>query len=848
MLLLLTVSASWIGAKAQYWEAKSGTQARVDGIYYVLDGLTGTATVTNKTYDGSDNGSNSYSNVNNNAIVIPESFTIDENGEATTYTVIAIDDKAFYGSTEILSVKIPASVTEIGSQAFDRCTKLKEVTVAEQSKYFYASEGVLYNKLQTELYFCPKTKTGTYALPEYVEKIHDFAFYGCKELTAITLPDELTEIGSCAFMGCTGLQSINIPSELKIIGSNAFRNASALSSNIVISGTLSEIASNAFQDCKKLSNITILNGVTTIADNAFSGCTSLKSIELPTSISTLGISAFENTGLTSINIPNSITEIPASAFARCKLTSITLSEGLKAIRNTAFYDNGTTINEVRIPESVTTIDNFAFYGTNVINFYINNTPNRIAIGESSPFQATKISTTIHVFSMMKSIFQNATNWSKYKDFFNDDINITHITSITLDNTKMTVLTGTINKLNATIMPEDARIKDVVFTSSNEDMILITNPATGFFKASENEGSAIITCTAADGSGVYAKCEVTIKNAFVQASSVSISKNEASIDVNDKLQLTAEVLPKNATYREIIWVSSNEEVAKVNNGLITAVGPGVATITAISQDGAARAKCKVTVTYGTYALKDPSVKDQTVEGVTNYTEDEDYFVKEITYTRDFTKTTWQALYVPFAINVEDFENDFEFARLNNVHQYEDAKGKVTSVCEFFKVRSGELKANTPYCIRAKSTGIKTIVVENTTLHKAEINPIDCASTKTKYTFYGTYTGVTGETMVSKKYYAFSNGDLGYTTSTKNSLSAYRWYMDVTSRDNDQVALGKVSFIVIDEDEEATGIENVEASTNDSIIAIYDVNGRKLNALQNGVNIVKYADGTIKKISK
>ena len=104
------------------------------------------------------------------------------------------------------------------------------------------------------------------------------------------------------------------------------------------------------------------------------------------------------------------------------------------------------------------------------------------------------------------------------------------------------------------------------------------------------------------------------------------------------------------------------------------------------------------------------------------------------------------------------------------------------------------------------------------------------------------------MVSKKYYAFSKGDLGYTTSTENSLSAYRWYMDVTSRDNDQVALGKVSFIVIDEDEEATGIENVEASTNDSIIAIYDVNGRKLNALQNGVNIVKYADGTIKKISK
>lgn len=836
MLLLLTVSASWMGAKAQYWEAKEGEHANVNGIHFIINGF-GTATVTNTQYLGEGYG------YYKNTVQIPSTITV----EGETYTVTGIQEKAFYSCPELKNVQIPSTVSTIGAQAFGESPLLSKIIVDPTNKNFYAdNNGILFNKTQTELIFCPKTFSGAYTVPEYVQKIHAFAFNNCKQLTSVVLPNGLKRIEDGAFWGCSNMTSANIPSGLTYLGSDAFRNASSLSSSIVLPSTLSEIGSSAFKRCTSLSNVTIENGVEIIGGSAFVDCSNLKSIDIPNSVYSLGTSAFESAGLTSINIPESITEILASVFYGCKLTKITLPAGLKSIDAEAFADNGTNIEKVEIPESVISIGNNAFNGTNVKNFYINNIPSKIDLNANSPFKAT--GTSIHVFTLMKNIFENATNWSNYKGHFVDDIEITHVESITLDNESMTVLTTKTGKLNATINPEDARVKDVTYTSSNNDIIAIVDAKAGTFIAGADEGEATITCTANDGTGAFAKCKITVKKSFVPATSVTLNKTNASMEVGNSLKLTATITPANATYKNIIWVSSDEDVAEVSNGIVTAVGPGNATITAISGDGNARAKCKVTVTYGTYALKDPTVKDQTVEGVTNYTEDEDYFVKKITYTRDFTKTTWQALYVPFAINVEDFENDFEFARLNNVHQYEDAKGKVTSVCEFFKVRSGELKANTPYCIKAKSTGIKTIVVENTTLHKAEINPIDCASTKTKYTFYGTYTGVTGETMVSKKYYAFSKGDLGYTTSTENSLSAYRWYMDVTSRDNDQVALGKVSFIVIDEDEEATGIENVEASTNDSIIAIYDVNGRKLNALQNGVNIVKYADGTIKKISK
>ena len=836
MLLLLTVSASWMGAKAQYGEAKEGEHANVNGIHFIINGF-GTATVTNTQYLGEGYG------YYTNTVQIPSTINV----EGETYTVTGIQEKAFYRCPNLKSVQIPSTVSTIGAQAFDESNVLK-ITVDPTSAYFYADlNGVLYNKTQTELIFCPKTISGSFIVPEDVKTIKKFAFNGCSEITNIVMPNSLKQIEDGAFWDCSKLASANIPSSLTLLGSDAFRDAASLSSNIVLPSTLSEVGSNAFRGCTNLTHVTIEDGVGVIGSSAFKGCKALTNVNLPTSVYDLGTSAFENSGLISINIPESITEIQASTFSGCKLTNITLPEGLKIIGAQAFYNNGTTINKVEIPESVTSIATNAFNRTNVENFYINNIPSKIALNDNTPFQVTD-GTKIHVFTLMKSIFENATNWSNYAGHYVADIDIVHVESIELDNTSKVVLTTKSGKLEATINPENARVKDVIFTSSNDDVITILDPSTGTFIAGAEEGSAIITCTAADGTGKSAKCEILVRKSFVPATSVTLNVTNAIMEVGNSIPVKATVGPSDATYKNVIWITTDEDVAKVENGNIIAVGPGNATLTAISGDGAARAKCSVSVSFGTYALKDPTVIDPTVEGVTNYAENEDYLVKKIIYTRDFTKTTWQALYVPFAINVEDFENDFEFARLNNVHQYEDAKGKVTSVCEFFKVRSGELKANTPYCIKAKSTGIKTIVVENTTLHKAEINPIDCASTKTKYTFYGTYTGVTGETMVSKKYYAFSNGDLGYTTSTKNSLSAYRWYMDVTSRDNDQVALGKVSFIVIDEDEEATGIENVEASTNDSIIAIYDVNGRKLNALQNGVNIVKYADGTIKKISK
>ena len=830
MLLLLTISASWTGAKAEYWEAKEGDHAIVNGIHFAINGF-GTATVTNTQYLGEGYG------YYKNTVQIPSTITV----EGETYTVTGIQEKAFYSCPELKNVQIPSTVSTIGAQAFGESPLLSKIIVDPTNQHFYAdNNGILFNKTQTELIFCPKTVSGAYTVPEDVQKIHAFAFNNCKQLTSVVLPNGLKRIEDGAFWGCSNMTSANIPSGLTYLGSDAFRNASSLSSSIVLPSTLSEIGSSAFKRCTSLSNVTIENGVEIIGGSAFVDCSNLKSIDIPNSVYSLGTSAFESAGLTSINIPESIT---ASVFYGCKLKKITLHAGLESIDAEAFADNGTNIEKVEIPESVISIGNNAFNGTNVKNFYINNIPSKIDLNANSPFKAT--GTSIHVFTLMKNIFENATNWSNYKGHFVDDIEITHVESITLDNESMTVLTTKTGKLNATINPEDARVKDVTYTSSNDDIIAIVDAKAGTFIAGAEEGEATITCTANDGTGAFAKCKITVKKSFVPATSVTLNKTNASMEVGNSLKLTATITPANATYKNIIWVSSDEDVAEVSNGTVTAVGPGNATITAISGDGNARAKCSISVTYGTYMLTDG----------TEYTGEEDYYVKELTYSRIFKTKNWQSLYIPFDMSYEDWKDKFDVAIVNNIHQFDDDdNGTIDrTLIEVVKLKDGKtLKAHTPCVIRAKeiSDAPQTITVYNTTLRKAEYKSIDCASVSTKYVFYGTYRPMNGAELTAGNYYAMAGGGIRLTEAGDN-LKANRWYLDIIDRESEtKFANTKISIICFDEDEttdEATGIDTVNNGS-EEIIAIFDINGRKQNELTKGINIVKYSNGSTKKITK
>ena len=185
-------------------------------------------------------------------------------------------------------------------------------------------------------------------------------FYGCSDLSSITIPNSCTIIGDWAFTNCSGLTSVTIPNTVTTIGIYAFSGCINLTS-VVIPNSVTTIGNYAFHSCSGLTSVTIPDSVTTISNYAFYNCSNLESVDIPNSVITIGDHAFNGcSNLDSINIPNSVTTISTWAFASCKgLTSVTIPNSVTFIGSWAF-SNCTGLTSITIPNSVTTIENGAF--------------------------------------------------------------------------------------------------------------------------------------------------------------------------------------------------------------------------------------------------------------------------------------------------------------------------------------------------------------------------------------------------------------------------------------------------------------------------------------------------------
>jgi uncharacterized repeat protein (TIGR02543 family) len=177
---------------------------------------------------------------------------------------------------------------------------------------------VLYTKNQDTLICYPKGKQGTsFAIPEGVTSIWDYAFSDCSGLMSVTIPEGVTSLGNSAFSGCSGLISVTIPEGVTSIGNSAFFSCSGLTSVAIPEGVTS-IGNGTFDGCNGLTSVTIPEGVTSIGDAAFMGCSGLSSVTIPESVTSLGRYAFSNcSGLTSVTIPEGVTSIGNFAFSGC---------------------------------------------------------------------------------------------------------------------------------------------------------------------------------------------------------------------------------------------------------------------------------------------------------------------------------------------------------------------------------------------------------------------------------------------------------------------------------------------------------------------------------------------------
>ena len=220
----------------------------------------------------------------------------------------------------------------------------------------------------------------------------------------------------------------------------------------------------------------------------------------------------------------------------------------------------------------------------------------------------------------------------------------------------------------------------------------------------------------------------------------------------------------------------------------------------------------------------------------YTQDSQVDGVDVSYTRNFTNTKWQALYLPFSLKYEDWKDDFEIAYINAISQEDNNDdGKIDkTVLEFVKMTGGSTAPNTPYLIRAKKTGEKTISVENTTVYPAEKNSIDCSTTTATFTFTGIYNDISSYlSLMVNTFYVIDGDKLSRATISKHP-KAFQWYMTIKSRNDDYAEYDsntakEITISVLD-DEEATGIRQMQM-TNDELpvynSSVYDMNGRKIN---------------------
>ena len=170
----------------------------------------------------------------------------------------------------------------------------------------------------------------------------------------------------------------------------------------------------------------------------------------------------------------------------------------------------------------------------------------------------------------------------------------YVNSITVDPASLTLGKGNSQLLRTTVLPENADDQCVTWSSSNSDVASV-NPLTGLVYA-KDKGEAVITATAMDGSNVTGACALTVTETTLVT---SLELNSAiTQNVGWSGYISTTICPPNATQKCLEWCSSNPDVVTVNrnSGLVAAVQPGIATITATTTDGSELSStCTVTVT-------------------------------------------------------------------------------------------------------------------------------------------------------------------------------------------------------------------------------------------------------------
>ncbi len=553
---------------------------------------------------------------------------------------------------------MPDSVEQIAEFAFAD-NSLSKITISENvsSIVYYAFAGsinleevVLPNSL-TSIYAgaftnCPELKTIN--LPDTIELIGEKAFKNSGVESAV-IPAG-AEIGYAAF-DSSALTELTLREGIKSIDSLAFANTKIKS--VVLPDSLLRLGSYAFSNTP-LEELTIGTGLTHIPSSAFSG-TNLTSVTIPENIVSIGDRAFANSQITNVDIKNHEIAILERAFYNCPIKELELYEGMTTIGEYAFY--GIDAREVIFPSSVTNITYHSFENSkNLLNIDI---PDNLQSLDGAAFDGTAwynaqpngLVYLEHVLygykgDMPKNSALTIKDGTKViADYaFDDEFELKKITiPESVENIGFNAFATCFN-LQEIVIDEDNENfyleNDILYDRYGNEVwakpVALVEGFVGktYYQYGEEFGfdDSWFQIRLANGEYLwldyywsnwfreapdkYAKGfdpyspgqqtvtlqigpfqyshEVIVEEPYIE--SVTLDKEKLNLFDGQTGTLSATITPENIPSKFVAWKTSNKKVATVDeNGKVTAVGVGTATITATTIYGNCTDSCVVTVT-------------------------------------------------------------------------------------------------------------------------------------------------------------------------------------------------------------------------------------------------------------
>lgn len=629
----------------------------VGDIYYLFDKAKKVATVTS-IYGGKNKSldAEKVAQVYTGTVSIPEQTTFN----AVTYDVKKVGGYAFTCQNELQALRVGAFVEKIEDNAATKAMNLNRVTVANASQLVTVGkrsfmdcaglqhvlfegttqyldvidtaafkncaklEDVIWEGKSTlrligdSAFYCDsKLETVKWNDKCDLKIIDNYAFYKCSSLNHFIMPNSTLSVGKYAFRYDASLTDIQLSTSLSFIYDYAFGECGF--SQIVLPESLKSMQAGAFINNSNLADITIPKKTEGIGAGAFENCSPLKSVTFKTHETKLTVdkNAFNHCPVLSkvnidylddwahINFQNAAAN-PASTAHRLylngeELLDIELPVGTKYIGNNVF--NGCSdIRTLKIPATVEHVNDNIIAGCSSLTdvyCYATKVPSFIGTEDPSSMNDVFQQATLHVIYGNEEAYKADAWWKRFYKI--EGCNAPSdadkkVTSITISQTEATLKPNDTMQLEATVYPTDAANKKILWTSSNEDVAIVTDEG---FVLAITEGEADIIAEASDGTGIKAMCHLTVENEkkpVVPIVEIKFEESPVTIVLGESKKLNVLFNPVNASNKTLQWKSVNSDVASVDkDGNVLGVSAGKSIIQAKTTDGSnLTINCVVTV--------------------------------------------------------------------------------------------------------------------------------------------------------------------------------------------------------------------------------------------------------------